>query len=51
MGCHIEVKDDGSKDLDQNSYVDALNSLVIFEGTDDRELSEKKKKKRKFEGK
>jgi hypothetical protein len=41
LGCHIEIKEDGTIDLDQNSYIDAMNSLETYEGPGKRELSEK----------
>ena len=44
LGSHIEMKNDGSIELDQNSYVDAITSLEEFDGGDDRNLTDKEKK-------
>ena len=44
LGCHIEAKDDGTIELDQNKYIDAMTSLRIMEGEDTRELSDVEKK-------
>lgn len=38
LGCKIQMKDDGSIELEQNDYIDALRSIDKFEGEDDREL-------------
>ena len=39
LGCNIEAKDDGTIELDQNKYIDAMTSLKMMEGEDTRELS------------
>ena len=44
LGCHVEVKEDGSIELDQNKYIDDMENLPLMDGTDERELSEKEKK-------
>ena len=43
-GCHIVANDDGSVELDQNEYVDALEKIETMEGDPDRKLSEKETK-------
>ena len=40
-GCHIVSNDDGSVELDQNEYIDALKAIDHLEGDPDRKLSEK----------
>ena len=48
-GCKIEMKSDGSIELEQNEYVDALEKIPDIEGPVERELSEYEKKS--FRGK
>ena len=45
-GCRVNVNvDDGSIELDQNAYVDSLETIDHMEGEDGRELLEHEKKK------
>ena len=43
-GCRIKCKEDGTIELDQNSYLDTLTQMEKVPGNDDRELTEKEKK-------
>ena len=43
-GCSIVAKEDGTIELDQNDYIDALGQMDRVEGEDSRELSDKEKK-------
>ena len=43
-GCTIKCKDDGTIELDQNSYIDTLKQMDKIPGDDDRELTEEEKK-------
>ena len=43
-GCRIEVKADGSIEVDQNEYVDKMEQIPDIEGPADRQLTEKERK-------
>ena len=43
-GCRINVKDDGSIELDQNEYVESLTKVPDIEGPAERVLNDKEKK-------
>ena len=46
-GCRIKSKDDGTIELDQNSYIDTIKQIEKIPGDDGRELTEKEKKEAK----
>ena len=43
-GCRIAVQDDGTIELDQNKYIDALQRIGQMEGSSDRQLTDIEKK-------